>query len=130
MAGEAAEFYMFGKASFTVGEEIFKEEGALRYMDNPTKDGSSIDNAKDYYDGLDVHYSSGVFNKAFYLIATSNGYDTRKAFDVMVHANQNYWQPSSNYQDAAKGVLMAATDLGYDTSAVINAFATVGVKLS
>ncbi|MCW1891234.1 M4 family metallopeptidase [Vibrio chagasii] len=28
-------------------------------------------NASEYYDGLNVHYSSGVFNKAFYHLATT-----------------------------------------------------------
>ena len=31
----------------------------------PKKDGASIDNAASYSDALDVHYTSGVMNKAF-----------------------------------------------------------------
>ena len=73
MAGEAAEFYMKGKNDWMVGYEIFKGTGALRYMDNPTKDGASIDHASKYTSSLDVHYSSGVYNKAFYLLATKAG---------------------------------------------------------
>ena len=34
-------------------------------MCNPTQDGGSIDNAANYTSSLDVHYSSGVYNKAF-----------------------------------------------------------------
>ncbi|HET9679240.1 MAG TPA: M4 family metallopeptidase [Gammaproteobacteria bacterium] len=127
MAGEAAQFYMNGTNDFWVGAEIFKGSGALRYMDNPPADGRSIDSANDYYDGLDVHYSSGVFNKAFYLLATTSGWDTRKAFDVFVLANQSYWGPYSDFNDAAQGVVDAATELGYDTNAVEAAFAGVDI---
>lgn len=78
MAGEAAEYYMKGENDWKVGAEIYKASGALRYMDQPSKDGASIDTADDYYNGLDVHYSSGVFNRAFYLLATTSGWDTKK----------------------------------------------------
>ncbi|MFA6986083.1 MAG: M4 family metallopeptidase, partial [Arenimonas sp.] len=45
MAGEAAEYYMNGTNDFLVGAQIFKGNGALRYMNNPPQDGQSIDNA-------------------------------------------------------------------------------------
>ena len=47
---------------FLVGADIFKANGALRYMDNPTKDGISIDHADHYQEWMDVHYTSGVYN--------------------------------------------------------------------
>ncbi|WP_193164348.1 M4 family metallopeptidase [Microbulbifer hainanensis] len=130
MAGETAEYYMRGSNDWQVGADIFKGSGALRYMDNPTQDGNSIDNAADYYSGLDVHYSSGVYNRAFYLVATSSGWDTRKAFDVFLLANQMYWNSTSDYNDAACGVMSATGDLGYDQAAVSNAFSSVGISTS
>jgi hypothetical protein len=99
-------------------------------MANPPQDGVSIDNANDYYPGIDVHYSSGVYNKAFYLLATTSGWDTRKAFDVFVRANQHYWTPSTDFTDGAYGVRDAASDLGYSTAAVEAAFAAVGIDMS
>lgn len=128
MAGEAAEFFMKGSNDWMVGADIFKGSGSLRYMDDPTRDGSSIGHASDYYDGMDVHHSSGVFNRAFYLIATSNGWDTRKAFDVFVLANQMYWGANSDYTDGACGAVEAADDLGYDLNVITSAFDTVGVS--
>jgi len=128
MAGEAAEFYMKGSNDWQVGADIFKGDGSLRYMEDPTLDGSSIGHASDYYDGMDVHHSSGVFNRAFYLIATSTGWDTRKAFDIFVRANQVYWSQSTDYIDGACGALNAAADLGYTQSDVVTAFSTVGVS--
>ncbi|UTZ28795.1 PKD domain-containing protein [Vibrio campbellii] len=128
IAGEAAEYYMKGENDWMVGKDIFKEDGALRYMDDPSRDGSSINDAKDYYDGLNVHYSSGVFNKAFYHLATTDGWDTKKAFELFVLANQIYWSQDSNFWEGACGVKSAATDLGYDASAVVDAFLMVGVE--
>ncbi|WP_346836441.1 pre-peptidase C-terminal domain-containing protein [Microbulbifer sp. SAOS-129_SWC] len=130
MAGETAENYMRGSNDWQVGADIYKGNGALRYMDNPTQDGSSIDNAADYYSGLDVHYSSGVYNRAFYLVATTSGWDTRKAFEVFLLANQMYWSSTSDYIDAACGVISATEDLGYDVNAVTSAFSNVGVATS
>ncbi|MBA8733491.1 M4 family metallopeptidase [Chromobacterium violaceum] len=127
MAGEAAEYYMKGKNDFLVGAEIFKKTGALRYFADPTKDGRSIGNAKDYYNGLDVHYSSGVYNKAFYLIATSPNWNTRKAFEVFVDANRLYWNANATYNSAACGVVKAADARGYNSADVTKAFAAVGV---
>jgi len=128
IAGEAAEFYMRGNNDWMVGADIYKGSGALRYMDDPTRDGNSIGHASDYYSGMDVHYSSGVFNRAFYLIATSGGWDTHQAFDIFVLANQMYWNSTSNYIDAACGVVSATEDLGYDLATVTSAFDTVGVS--
>ena len=127
IAGEAAEFYDRGSNDFLVGEEIFKANGALRYMCNPPQDGGSIDNAADYYNGLDVHYSSGVYNKAFCLLAKTAGWDTKKAFQAFALANKSYWTATATYNSAACGVESAATDLGYSATDVAAAFTQVGV---
>jgi len=127
MAGEAAEYYMHGSNDWMVGEQIFKGNGALRYMDDPTKDGRSIAHASDMTSGLDVHLSSGVYNKAFYLLSTTNGWSVEEAFGVMLRANDMYWTASSTFNAGACGVESAATDLGLNSSDVTAAFATVGV---
>ena len=128
MAGEAAEFFMRGSNDWKVGADIIKGAGSLRYMDDPTRDGKSIGHASDYTSGMNVHHSSGVFNRAFYLIATSQGWDTRKAFDIFVKANQLYWSQTSNFVNGACGAVSAANDLGYAVNDVISAFNTVGVS--
>ncbi|ASM52291.1 vibriolysin [Pseudoalteromonas espejiana DSM 9414] len=128
MAGEAAEFYMKGTNDWLVGKDIFKGNGALRYMNNPTQDGRSIDNQSSFSSGMDVHYSSGVFNKAFYNLATSPGWDTQKAFVVMARANQLYWSASTNWDLAGNGVMDAACDLNYEPADVQAALAAVGVS--
>ena len=127
MSGEAAEYFMNGTNDFWVGEQIFKSSGALRYMDNPPQDGSSIDTSYDYYNGLDVHYSSGVFNKAFYNLATTAGWTTETAFKAMALANQMYWTANSTFDEGACGVASAATDLGYNAADVEAAFLAVDV---
>ena len=129
MAGEAAEFFFKGSNDFLIGGEIFKAPGeALRYMEDPTLDGTSIGSANDYYDGIGVHFSSGVYNKAFYLLANTAGWDTYKAFMVFAGANRDYWTPSTNFYDGACGVETAAEDLGYTKADVTAAFAGVDVE--
>jgi vibriolysin len=131
MAGEAAEDYMLpGSNDFEVGAQIFKSNGALRYMHNPPLDGGSIDSANDYYNGLDVHYSSGVFNKAFYLLATTAGWSVQSAFQAFAKANQDYWTSSATFDSAATGVVDAARDLMLNTAEVEAAFDAVGVNTS
>lgn len=139
MAAQAAEVYAYGKNSWQIGPEIFKnKDRALRYMDKPSKDCQggtpgnwcSIDTAADYYDGLDVHYSSGVYNRFFYLMGTADGWDVKKAFDVMVNANVHYWTSGTDFQEGACGVMKAATDLGYDTSVIVSAAKEVGIDTS
>ena len=57
-------------------------------MSDPTLDQSSIGHASDYCPGMDVHHTSGVFNKAFYLLASTEGWTTEQAFDVFLTANR------------------------------------------
>ncbi len=89
MAGEAAAWYMRGTGTFLVGDDIKKGSGAMRYMNNPEQDGISIGHASKYTSSMDVHHTSGVFNKAFYLLATKSGWTVRKAFEVMVICSHN-----------------------------------------
>jgi pseudolysin len=137
MAAKAAEVFAYGQVrDWTIGSEVTKSPlDALRFMDKPSQDcGSntpgdfcSIDNASQYKQGINVHYSSGVYNRAFYLLATSPGWDVKKAFGVMVDANRNYWTSSTNFEEGACGVLAAAKEAGEDDQAVVAAFKAVGV---
>ncbi|GAA4804451.1 M4 family metallopeptidase [Lysobacter hankyongensis] len=128
IAGEAAEYYMHGNNDFLVGEDIFKSAGALRYMADPTQDGLSIGHASDYTNGMDVHYSSGVYNRAFFTLATKPGWNTQRAFQVFARANDLYWTASTNFNQGACGVQTAAQDYGYSVSDVSAAFDVVGVN--
>ncbi len=128
MAGEAAEYFMRSSNDFLVGWDIFKaSSGALRYMCDPTADGSSIDNVADYYGGLDVHYSSGVYNKAFCELAKTSGWTTQTAFQAFARANQLYWTSSTGFSDGAQGVVDAADDIGFNPQDVVDAFSVVGI---
>ena len=127
IAGEAAEYFMNNTNDFLIGAQIFKATGALRYMDDPTRDGRSIGHASNYTSGMDVHYSSGVYNKAFYTLAHKAGWDTVKAFKVFAKANKDYWTPSTDFNNGACGVETAATDLGFAKADVTASFQVVGV---
>lgn len=138
MAGIAAEYYIYGETKFLVGwGDVKAENEALRYMDKPSKDckggtpgkNCSIDNIKQYKDGINVHHSSGVFNRAYYNLANTPGWNARKAFDVMVKANMHYWTSNTSFAKAACGVMKATKDYGYEQEAVANAFRVVGIDV-
>ncbi|MGN6152057.1 MAG: M4 family metallopeptidase [Lysobacteraceae bacterium] len=126
IAGEAAEYYMRGTNDFKVGYDITKGTGALRYMYNPPLDGKSIASTANFYYGLDVHYSSGIYNKAFYNLATTAGWNTQKAFQVFARANDLYWTASTTFHQGVCGVQTAAADYGYSVANVTAAFSAVG----
>nr|WP_314862402.1 M4 family metallopeptidase [uncultured Undibacterium sp.] len=127
MAGEAAAWYMRGRGTFKVGDDIKKGSGSMRHMDNPELDGISIGHASKFTSSMDVHHSSGVFNKAFYLLATKSGWTVRKAFEIMADANRLYWTANSTFNQGACGVEKAAINRNYAVADVTAAFASVGV---
>lgn len=101
---------------------------ANRYLDEPNKDGRSISNAAFFQWGMDTHLSSGVFNKAFYLLsAKTPGWTINKAYTVMLDANMYRWNQYSTFISGACGVAQAAKARGYSVQDVRNAFAQVGV---
>ena len=138
-----------------IGEKIdINGDGTpLRYMDKPSKDGGSAD----YWDAgvgdLDVHYSSGVANHFFYLLAEGSGaktiggvdYDSptsdgstvtgigrQKAYQIWYKALSVYMTSSTDYAGARDATEKAATDLfGADSAelaAVDAAWTGVNVK--
>lgn len=123
VAGTIAEFYSEGdSADWNLGTDIFKSStGALRYMCDPTADGASIDNLDDYA-GQDVHYTSGIGNKAFcrtarrFATGDPDGQATvdsvKLAGQVWFEANASYWTSGTTYTDACQGTIDAATALG------------------
>lgn len=126
-AAVAVQYFVTGKTSFDIGRDVLKTEGALRYLDDPKKDGHSIDNLADF-DNTESHAGAGVFNKAFYLLATTPGWDVHKAFNVLEKANVHYWTSSmKTLTEAACSVVQAAQDYQYNISDVQNAYAQVGI---
>jgi hypothetical protein len=64
--GTVIEYYIndsIDTPDFTLGESL--GDTVLRDMENPPRDGSSIDHACDYQNDRTVHHTSGVLNKAF-----------------------------------------------------------------
>lgn len=137
MAAKATEYYLYHQNSWEIGADVMKAKGqALRYMDDPTKDchGSwldecSISNADEYRNDMDVHNSSGIFNKVFYLLSTTQGWDTQKAFNVMVQANRFHWTSNTSFDEAACDVVSSARELGYNTFSVAAAFEKVNIDV-
>ena len=120
--------YAWYKYDWNIDLEISKFDTPYRCVDKPTCDGYSIDNFANYYDGLDVHLSSGIYNKAFYLLSTTPGWTINKAFSVMADANMFYWTPNSTFNNGCFGVAQAARNRGYNAMDVVKAFRNVGVS--
>ncbi|MER7695360.1 M4 family metallopeptidase [Streptomyces sp. NPDC096095] len=139
---------------YLVGEKIdIRGNGTpLRYMDKPSRDGSS----KDYwYSGIgnvDVHYSSGPANHWFYLLSEGSGaktvngvnYDSPtsdglpvtgigrdKAAQIWFKALTTKFTSTTNYAAARTGTLAVAGELYGATSpeyaAVAHAWAGINV---
>jgi vibriolysin len=115
---------------------------ALRYMHNPTLDGSSLDHYADYASGVDVHYSSGISNLAFYLLSEGGlhprfpgqspvpGIGIEKAARIVYKMNEDLLLPSSSFESAKTAAEQASVQLGYDaatTGSVTAAWKAVGV---
>lgn len=136
IAGEVAEAFMNRQANkendWLVGATIMKgADKAMRYFSDPTLDGNSIAHTRNYSSSTDPHYSSGIFNKAFYNLATRDNWGIKKAFSVFLAANQVYWRPESTFDNAACGVVRAAGDLAIsatEVSEIIQSFQSVGVN--
>jgi pseudolysin len=131
MAAQAAEYYSQMKNSWMIGSEVIKENNirkALRFMDMPSRDKKSIDRAEQFKEDMDVHYSSGVYNRFFYLLANKPQWAVRQAFQVMVKANMDYWTPYSNFQEAGCGVIYATQDYGLPVDDVKSALDEVGIN--
>ncbi len=128
IAGEAAEFFWRGNVDWFVGRDVMKSGDGLRFFETPSQDGASIDHASDYKEGMNVHFSSGVYNRAFYLIANTKDFTVKTAFEIFARANRHYWTPTETFNTASCGVLDAAEDFGYNIYVVDQAFRSVGVK--
>ncbi|MCM3514131.1 MULTISPECIES: M4 family metallopeptidase [Nocardioides] len=78
--GTMVEFYAANPADpgdYLIGEEFdLKEKVGFRRMDDPIADGSSPNCYSADTKNLDVHYSSGVGNHFFYLLAEGSGAKT------------------------------------------------------
>ncbi len=123
---------------YLIGERLPRDgSGPLRTMIQPSEDGSSADCWYQDVGKLDVHYSSGVGNHFFYMLAqgsqsanfphtkTCQAGDTRvatgnavvkgvgraKAEKIWYRALSVYMTSSTNYHQAREATLSAAADL-------------------
>ncbi|MEH1058875.1 M4 family metallopeptidase [Micromonospora sp. CPCC 206171] len=129
--GTLVEFYAANSSDpgdYLIGEKLRSSGVPLRYMDKPSKDGSSADCWSSGVGRLDVHHSSGVANHFFYLLAVGSGsssYGTSptcngstvagignaKAGAIWYRALTTYMTSRTNYAGARTATLSAARDL-------------------
>ncbi len=155
--GTLTEFWVANGRGGTIGDTggnwLMAEQLSafpLRVMFRPSLDGASVDA---WYPGLgniDVHFSSGPMNRAFYFLSQGaqplaigtdysstylptgmRGIGNDKAAAIWYRALTVYLFPSSNYMSARTSSLQAAADLFGSQSneyrAVQNAFAAINV---
>ncbi len=135
--GAGAEFFANNSSDvgdYLIGEEIdINGDGSpLRYMDKPSKDGSSKDAWSSSLGGVDVHYSSGPANHFFYLLSEGSGSKTingvtynsptsnnstvtgigrTKALQIWYKALTTYMTSTTKYAAARTATLNAASAL-------------------
>lgn len=126
------------RGDYLLGEKIVKRGGPLRRMDRPRADGHSANCWSTFVGSRDVHYSSGVGNHLFYLLAAGTGtkriggkrhssvtcngtsltgIGRAKAASIWYRALTTYWTSTTDYHRAANGMVGAARDLYGDGSA-------------
>ncbi len=133
---------------YQIGEKLYKSgTKALRYMYNPSLDGASASCYSANVGSLDVHYSSGVANHFFYLLAegtngtnmpvsptcnssTLVGIGRDAATAIWYRALTVYMTSSTNYAGARVATLKAAADLYTATSPQYNAVAAAWTAVS
>ena len=126
--------------TWKVGEDVLPP--ALRYMNDPAADGVSLDYWSSGAGTVDVRYSSGIANLAFYLMSQGGthprgksstvvtGIGMAKAIRVFYKANVDILTSYSNFAAARLACEQAARELGYsaaEQAAVADAWQAVGV---
>lgn len=154
--GTMVEYYASNASDpgdYVVGEELFPNNAAMnqaiRWMFKPSLDGSSPDCYTSSLGGLDVHYSSGVANHFYYLLAEGAvvpagfgagtaanltpaslvcngntaiaGIGREAAGKIWYRALTVYMTSSTNYAAARVATVNAASDLYGAASAQTNA---------
>lgn len=127
ITGEVAEAYLYGN-DWYVGKEIMRKVYAFRYFDDPHLDGLSIDHVDNYTDGINVHFGSGVMNKAFYEIVHGLDMDVKDAYSIFLLANRLYWYHFTTYEEAGCDLMKAAYDLGFDPLGIQQSLQKVGIN--
>jgi len=156
--GTMVEFYAANSSDagdYLIGEKIRVSGGSLRSMIKPSSDGSSSDCWYSGVGNLDVHYSSGVANHFFFLLAegtnssygksptcvsgntrvasgsgTLTGIGRDKAAKIWYRALTTKFTSSTTYAGARTGTIAAANELygsgSAEATAVAAAWSAVG----
>ncbi|MBU8897167.1 M4 family metallopeptidase [Corallococcus sp. M34] len=137
--------WSMGEDIWKIGEAVWTPPiagDALRYMQDPKRDGDSLDYYPDFSPTIDPHYGSGIPNLAFKLLSTGGthprgrttvnvqGIGIEKAARIMYRANTDYFVASTNFTQARFILKQVASDMGYDMSvqlAVDAAWEAVGL---
>jgi Zn-dependent metalloprotease len=148
--------------NYVIGEKLFPNNAdlskAIRWMFKPSLDKASADCYSPNVGSLDVHYSSGVANHFYYLLAEGavvpagfgagswakltpaslvcngntaiTGIGRAKAEKIWYRALTTYFTSGTNYAAARAATIQAATDLygATEANAVATAWSAVSVN--
>lgn len=157
--GTMVEFYAANASDpgdYMIGEKIWRSNPsgttALRYMFKPSRDGGSVDCYSSSVASLDPHYSSGVGNHFFYLLAqgavspsgfsytpsqlvcngntAAGGIGRDAAQKIWYKALTTYMTANTTYPQARTATLNAARDLYGTGSTQYNAVASAWSAVS
>ncbi|CAN5401879.1 M4 family metallopeptidase [soil metagenome] len=152
--GTMVEFYADNASDpgdYLIGEQFDATHQGLRRMDNPASDGSSYNCYASGIGNADVHYSSGLGNHFFYLLAEGSGAKTiggvahssptcngstvtgigrDAAQKIWFRALTTYFTSGTTYAQARTATLHAAKDLSGAGSAQYNGVAAAWSAVS
>jgi pseudolysin len=127
----ASEFYVTGKNTWQLGQSIVKNGLPLHYLDLPSRncsrDSCDIDTLAQFNTYTTIYEGCGLYNRAFYSLATTPGWDTHRAYNVFVQAGRFHWHQDTDFHSGACDLVTSAKELGYDKMAVMIAFSIVGI---
>lgn len=125
LTGEAAEWYVHHRADGMSGGDVYVHHDG-RQLCKQHVDGRSIKNVNDFKEGMNVHYSSGVFNRfGCYLSETLTWKDI---FRVFTYAARFYWCETTDFTEGGCGILKAGYDLGYDLHPFYGGLRDIGLE--
>eukprot|EP01083_Nonionella_stella_P287868 979973_1 len=114
IAGEAAEYWVFGTNDWEAGGNLGKNGQPFRYMYDPPLNGRAIDHYSNFYPGMSVHSSSGLYNKAAYNLYATSNWTMEEIFRVFAWANLYYWTMDSTFNEGINGLHHALNDIYND----------------
>ena len=117
--GTMVEFFWGTDPDYRIAEDVVA--GGIRIMSNPRLDNNSIDHLSQFFEGMNPHFSSGLQNVTFYLLAESGNHPSTGVFVKKIGRNQAasiyfraldiYLTPTATFANVRQACELATRDL-------------------